>query len=125
MVRKHKAAFPGKRLIAINLVTGNKRPETLPDVTRSLRKSLHGRSDPDLPSTTVLEEHEWKVLYSKFRKAKPNPNEPPTIREVVRWIAQMVDFWQEKATENLEQLPCGADGKGSPAVRVFCLALTV
>ena len=58
--------------------------------------TLLGRSDPTLPCTTLLEEHEWKVLYSKFRQTKRYPKTPPTIRETVRWIAQLGGFLARK-----------------------------
>lgn len=58
--------------------------------------TLLGRTDPALPCTKLLEEHEWKVLYSKFHRTKCFPKIPPTIRETVRWIAQLGGFLARK-----------------------------
>ena len=58
--------------------------------------TLLGQADPNLPCSVILERQEWKVLYSKFRRTKRYPKTPPTIREVVRWIAQLGGFLARK-----------------------------
>jgi hypothetical protein len=47
------------------------------------------RTNPDAPATTVLADHEWKALYSTVHKTSEIPDEPPTVREAIHWIAQL------------------------------------
>lgn len=54
------------------------------------------RISPDRCCTEVLAEHEWKALYCKTKKTKTLPKEPPTIREAIRWIAQLGGFLGRK-----------------------------
>ncbi len=68
--------------------------------------TLIARTDPDLPCTPFFAEEEWKILYSKIKKTKSYPKEPPRIREVVRWIAQLGGF-------------LGRKGDGEPGVITF------
>jgi len=58
--------------------------------------TLIARTDPDLSCTSFVAEEEWKVLYSRIKKTKSYPKEPPRIREVVRWIAQLGGFLGRK-----------------------------
>ncbi|MCP4630777.1 MAG: hypothetical protein GY850_45795 [bacterium] len=50
------------------------------------------RTDPDAPCTVVLAEHEWKALYSRIYRTRDLPEQVPTVRQVVRWIARLVGF---------------------------------
>ena len=54
--------------------------------------TLIARSNPNLPCTTLLKEEEWKVLYTKIHRLKSCPITPPTIRDAVRWVAQLGGF---------------------------------
>ncbi len=58
--------------------------------------TLIARTDPNLSCTELLAEEEWKVLYTKINRTKIYPNIAPTIREVVRWIAQLGGFLARK-----------------------------
>lgn len=55
-----------------------------------------GRSHPDLKCTTMLAEYEWKALYMKVTKSFQLPKVVPTIREAIRWIAQLGGFLARK-----------------------------
>lgn len=54
--------------------------------------TLIARTNPNLPCTDLLGDEEWKVLYTKMNRTKVYPDTPPTIREAVRWIAQLGGF---------------------------------
>ena len=54
------------------------------------------RTDPESPCTRILAEHEWKSLYCRIHKSVELPQELPTVREVVRWIAKLGGFLGRK-----------------------------
>ncbi len=55
------------------------------------------RQKPDAPATMVLADHEWKALYCHIHKTTRLPEQIPTVREVVRWIAQLGGFIGRKS----------------------------
>lgn len=58
------------------------------------------RTNPNLPCTSLLSEAEWKVLYAKTHKTRSYPATPPTVNEVVKWIAQLGGFLGRKNDGN-------------------------
>jgi hypothetical protein len=54
------------------------------------------RTDPDLPCTAVLTATEWQALYMRIHHTATLPQTPPTIRQAVRWIAQLGGFLGRK-----------------------------
>ena len=64
------------------------------------------RQEPEASSGEVLSVDEWQVLWRKFRPGEPLPAQPPTLRQVVRWIAQLGGF-------------LGRKGDGEPGVKVL------
>jgi len=54
------------------------------------------RSDPDLPCTTILTVTEWQALYMRIHHTTSLPQTPPTVRQAVRWIAQLGGFLGRK-----------------------------
>lgn len=54
------------------------------------------RTDPDLPCSAVLTETEWQALYMRIHKTTSLPPSPPTVRQAVRWIAQLGGFLGRK-----------------------------
>lgn len=46
--------------------------------------------------TELLFDHEWKALYIKIHKTHELPTVPPTIDEVMRWIARLGGFLNRK-----------------------------
>jgi len=50
------------------------------------------RTDPDLPCTVILTATEWQVLYRRIHHTASLPSTPPTVRQAVRWIAQLGGF---------------------------------
>jgi hypothetical protein len=54
------------------------------------------RTDPELPCTAVLTTTEWQALYMRIHKTTFLPETPPTVRQAVRWIAQLGGFLGRK-----------------------------
>lgn len=59
--------------------------------------TMIAREAPDASCDSVLAEGEWKVLYAKIHHTKEYPDRPPTIKEAVRWIAQLGGFLARKS----------------------------
>lgn len=55
------------------------------------------RCEPDLPCSVVLTTWEWQALYMRIHKSPRLPDTPPTVRQVVRWIAQLGGFLGRKS----------------------------
>lgn len=73
---------------------------------RLLRLTYQARITPDVPCTAVLSEVEWQALYLFTQRSKRLPKQPPTLRQAVRWIAQLGGF-------------LGRRGDGEPGVKVL------
>ncbi len=54
------------------------------------------RQMPEAACTTILAEHEWKALYTAIHRRANLPTTPPTVRQAVRWIAQLGGFLGRK-----------------------------
>jgi hypothetical protein len=54
------------------------------------------RSDPDLPCTTILTMTEWQALFMRIHKTTSLPQTPPSVRQAVRWLAQLGGFLGRK-----------------------------
>lgn len=54
------------------------------------------RQEPEASSGEVLRVEAWQVLWRKFRPQEPLPAQPPSLRQVVRWIAQLGGFLGRK-----------------------------
>lgn len=50
------------------------------------------RHAPEAPCVLVLAEHEWHALYATIHRTAHLPAQPPTVGQVVRWIAQLGGF---------------------------------
>ena len=59
--------------------------------------TMMARHDADAPATVVLAEHEWQALYVFHHKGAPLPQEPPSVAQVVRWMAQLGGFLARKS----------------------------
>ncbi len=64
------------------------------------------RRDPEQPCTVALSEPEWRTLCGVIHRPAPPPSEPPSLRQAVRWIAQLGGF-------------LGRRGDGEPGVKVI------
>ena len=54
------------------------------------------RQTPEASCTTILADHEWKALYTAIHRRADLPATPPTVRQAVRWIAQLGGFLGRK-----------------------------
>ncbi len=50
------------------------------------------RQDPEAPCTAIFAAHEWKALYTTIQRTKTIPERAPSVRQAVRWIAQLGGF---------------------------------
>ena len=59
--------------------------------------TYQARLTPDAPASLALSDAEWQALAAySLRTARP-PKQPPTLRQAVRWIAQLGGFLGRKA----------------------------
>ncbi|WP_334912272.1 hypothetical protein [Nostoc sp.] len=56
--------------------------------TTELRLTYLARCQPDTSCQQVLEPHEWQVLYATLHHQLYSHKAPPTLAEVVNWIAR-------------------------------------
>lgn len=63
---------------------------------RLLWLTYEARQSPDAPCDCVLEAHQWQSLYCRIHKTTTPPEQPPTLRDAVRWIAQLGGFMGRK-----------------------------
>jgi hypothetical protein len=54
------------------------------------------RQNPEASCRSILTEAEWQALYCRVKKTIELPEQEPTVREVVRWIAQLGGFLGRK-----------------------------
>jgi hypothetical protein len=59
--------------------------------------TLVARTDPTTPCSTLLAEHEWKVLFLKTNRNKPLPRKPPSIGDTVIWVAKLGGYLARKS----------------------------
>jgi len=55
------------------------------------------RTDPDLPCIHILTTIEWQALYMRIHKTTKFPEKLPSVRQAVRWIAQLGGFLGRKS----------------------------
>ncbi len=63
---------------------------------RILYATMLSRVVPDVPCTVLLDEDEWQGLYCRIHRVALAPPKPPTLRQAVRWIAQLGGFQGRK-----------------------------
>jgi hypothetical protein len=64
------------------------------------------RLTPDVPCTCVLTVSQWQALYAFIHRTLRLPLTPPTLRQAIRWIAQLGGF-------------LARNGDGDPALKVL------
>jgi hypothetical protein len=73
---------------------------------RILYATLLARAAPDVSCSVLLDNDEWQALYCRIHRVALAPSKPPTLRQAVRWIAQLGGFQ-------------GRKGDGEPGVSVL------
>jgi hypothetical protein len=63
---------------------------------RILYATMLSRNAPDLPCTALLSTEEWHALYCHARRVATPPDDPPSLRQAVFWIAQIGGFLARK-----------------------------
>jgi len=63
---------------------------------RLLWLTYEARYQPDIGCDTVLQTHEWQALYCTIHSQPIPPATPPSLRQAVRWIAQLGGFLGRK-----------------------------
>ena len=58
--------------------------------------TMLSRAAPDLPCAVLLEEEEWQALYCRIHRVALAPAKVPSLRQAVRWIAQLGGFLGRK-----------------------------
>jgi hypothetical protein len=64
---------------------------------RLLWLTYEARQSPEASCESVLEKHEWQALCCKINQTHEPPLEPPSLRQAVRWIAQLGGFLGRKS----------------------------
>jgi len=77
---------------------------------RLLWLTYEARDKPDRPCSEVLETHEWQALYCTIHRTAVPPNEPPSLRQAVHWIARLGGFLDRRSD-------------GEPGVKTIWLGL--
>jgi hypothetical protein len=63
---------------------------------RILYATMLARAVPDLPCTVLLEPAEWQALFCAIHNTADVIEEPPSLAQAVRWIAQLGGFLGRK-----------------------------
>jgi Transposase DNA-binding/Transposase Tn5 dimerisation domain len=96
----HKVLKSGCRIEDRQLETGERliRCLTLYSVIawRILYATMLARAAPNVPCTVLLDDDEWQGLYCRIHRVARAPAKPPTLRQAVRWIAQLGGFLGRK-----------------------------
>jgi hypothetical protein len=74
--------------------------------SRLLRLTYLAREQPQASCEPELARDEWEVLQRHFKPEGPLPEQPPTLREVTRWVARLGGF-------------LGRKGDGEPGVKTL------
>jgi hypothetical protein len=56
---------------------------------RILSATMRARAAPELPCTVRLDEDEWQARSGRINRVSIPPKQPPTLRQAMRWIAQL------------------------------------
>lgn len=59
--------------------------------------TLIARTNPVTPCSAFLADHEWKILFLKANRNKAIPKKPPSIGDVVIWVAKLGGYLARKS----------------------------
>lgn len=94
--RYHFVLKSGCRLEALQLETAERLERALAVYClvawRLLWLTYEARRAPEASCEPALARHEWQALYCKIHRVATPPTSPPTLRQAVRWVAQLGGF---------------------------------
>lgn len=61
-----------------------------------LYATMLARDIPDQPCTLLLDDDQWQALYCIVHGVARPPDEPPSLRQAIRWIAKLGGFLGRK-----------------------------
>lgn len=97
--RFHYVLKQGCQIEALQLSQGSRLCKALATYSivacRLLRLMETARQQPEQPCTTILNSPEWRLLQRKFQP-KSRSRKPPTLAQVMIWIAQLGGFLARK-----------------------------
>jgi hypothetical protein len=97
----HKIKICGCRIKARQLETVERLKRCLPVFCvvawRIYYTTMLSRACPEVPCTVVLDPEEWQALYCRIHQTAVLPEEVPTLRQAVRWIARLGGFLDRKS----------------------------
>jgi hypothetical protein len=92
----HRVLKSGCRIEERQLASGERlqRCLTLYSVIawRIFYATMLARAVPEMPCSVLLELDEWQALYCAIHHCPTPPEEPPSLDQAVRWIAQLGGF---------------------------------
>ena len=98
--RYHFTLKSGCRIEELQLETADRIERALATYAivawRLLWLTYEARVNPELACDRVLETYEWQALYARIHKSQTVPSQPPSLRQAVRWIAQLGGFLGRK-----------------------------
>ncbi len=59
---------------------------------RVVSAPMVARAAPDVPRAVLLDDAEWQGRYCRIHRVAIAPTNPPSLRQAVRWIAQVGGF---------------------------------
>ena len=97
----HKVLKSGCRIEAKQLGTADRLARCLALYSvvawRVMYAAMLARTAPDAPCTAILEPDEWRALACITLKVRIPPDQPPTLRDAVRWIGRLGGFLGRKS----------------------------
>lgn len=100
----HRTLKSGCRIEALQLQTAARLQVALAlyciVAWRLLWLTYEARRVPEASCATVLQTHEWQALYCTHHRTPTPPAHPPSLREAVRWIAQLGGFLARNSDGN-------------------------
>lgn len=64
---------------------------------RILYATMLARVAPEISCTVLLDTEEWKGLYCRIHRVQTPCSEPPTLKQAIRWIAELGGFLGRKS----------------------------
>jgi len=108
--RYHFTLKSGCRLEELQLETAERLRRALALYAIVAARLLHltylARHEPEAPCEPAVSGEEWEILWRHFQPEKALPQQPPTLRQAMRWIGRLGGFLARK-------------GDGEPGVKVL------